>query len=110
MRRTLVVALIALAGCQTGGGSSNKEAPSNASMYTGGDGLSMKTAIVVNAESDAVGTHAVYAWLRQNCKCQVKGQSLVTDSGHAYDVMEVARSDGSTASYYFDITKYFGKY
>jgi hypothetical protein len=83
---------------------------SASATFSGGDGGSKDTAIIVNAKSDADGTHAIYAWLKQNCNCKVSGQSLVTDAGRVFDLMEGDRADGTKVSYFFDITKSFGKW
>ncbi len=101
----LITALVALSGCQ----SSPQRA--SAGLYSGGDGLTMGTAVIINAANDAEGTHAVYAWLRGHSSgSKVKRQSLVTEAGRAYDVMEMVATDGSEQSYFFDISKSFGKW
>src|SRR5882672_5017894 len=101
----LITALVALSGCQS--------SPQRAStgLYSGGDGLTIGTAVIISAKSDADGTHAVYAWLREHTSgSKVKMQSLVNEAGRVYDVMEVVVADGSERSYFFDISKSFGKW
>jgi len=102
MRWAILLAVAVLAACQP--------ALQHGSTESGGDGLTMESAVVINAKTDMTGTQAVYAWLREHCNCRVKGQSLVTDAGRAYDVMAVTLADGSDRSYYFDISKSFGKF
>jgi hypothetical protein len=99
----LITALLALSGCQT------SPQRASAGLYSGGDGLTMGTAVIINAKTDADGTHAVYAWLREHSGSKVKRQSLVNEAGRAYDVMEMVATDGSERSYFFDISKSFGK-
>ena len=101
----LATALAALSGCQA------SPSRSTTGHYAGGDGLSMGTAVIINAKNDFDGTRAAYAWLREHASGgKVKGQSLVADSGRAYDVMKVVNADRSERSYYFDISKSFGKW
>jgi hypothetical protein len=103
--RLLAIALMALSGCQS------SPPRSTTAHSSGDDGLSLGTAVIINAKNDFDGARAVYAWLREHASgAKVKGQSLVADAGRAYDVMQVVTVDGTERSYFFDISKSFGKW
>ncbi len=68
------------------------------------DGSSFETAIIVKSVSDE------YAYIRKVCPdCLFLGQSLVFKKKKPYDVLEVKAPDGQEVSYYFDISKFYGK-
>jgi hypothetical protein len=78
--------------------------------YSGGDGTTAQTAVVIDAEDDISATRAEYAWLREHVPGAKKNlQSLIHDENHVYDVLEVILPDGTKRSYFFDITRTFGK-
>lgn len=99
--------LLALAACRT-----VSPAPSAApAMASGGDGASMATAVVIDADNEADGVSAEYAWLRAHFPgAQIVNQSLLTPSGdHVYDAIEFTARDGTKHTVYFDISRFFGK-
>jgi len=108
MLRILPFALalgLALCGCQTTGESSTPN-----SGFSGGDGLTIEHAVVMTGGSDVTNVAAEYAWIRQHePNAKVTGQALITQNKRAFDKLDVALPDGSTKSYYFDITSGFGK-
>ncbi len=71
------------------------------SITTGHDGKSFATAwpvISLDEEYFMMGVAGM----------SLQTQSLVTDGGRSYDRMAVKMQDGSTATYYFDISAFFG--
>lgn len=110
MRLAVLMLLVVLAGCQTSPQRTSTPTSRDGMTYSGGDGRSKDTAVVINAANDLEGTDAEYRWLREHCACKVKGQALITDSGHVYDLMTVVLPNSSQMQYYFDITKSFGKF
>jgi hypothetical protein len=83
--------------------------------FTGGDGLSIEDAIVIEgAANESEGVGAEYAYLSlvfgpQGSGWNLVSQSLLEDKGRAYDAMEI-ETRGATETYYFDITSFFGKW
>ena len=68
------------------------------------NGSSFEQAVVVR------GVREEYAYVREVCPdCQFVRQSLTREGKKPYDVLEFKKPDGSTVSYYFDISKFFGK-
>ena len=113
MRSTYVVAALiftALGGCQTAPSHQPAGSGKDNVTFSGGDGRTKQTAIVVNATNDFAGTDAIHEWLREHCNCKVTGQALITDPHRTYDLMSGEHADGSKVEYYFDITESFGKW
>ena len=82
--------------------------------YSGGDGSSLAQAVVIeNAKGEGDGVAAEYAWLRDKFPgFKMEGQSIVTGGkdGKVYDSLNGTKADGTKATFYFDITAFFGKY
>lgn len=89
--------------------------PGTAIKFTGGDGSSMEKAIVIEGalnESEGVGAEYDYLDLLfgpQGSGWQLEQQSLLSDKGKHYDEMAIVHG-GVQATYYFDITAFFGKW
>jgi hypothetical protein len=84
--------------------------PDPVGRYSGGDGTTLQSAVIIEAASDLAATHAEYAWVREHLSgAKVGRQSLLSRDQHTYDVLEVTLADGSRRSYYFDISKTLGK-
>lgn len=83
----------------------------NSISYSGGDGVSIKTAIIINgAKSEWDGVKAESEWIRANLPGYKKiSQGLLHKSNHAYDLIEVQLPNGIKQEVYFDITSFFGK-
>jgi hypothetical protein len=78
-------------------------------------GTSFDDALVIGAATESAGVPAEYAYLDLN-PCPGGGtwkpgkQSLFDHGGKPYDVLDVVCSTGgATRSFYFDISRYFGK-
>lgn len=82
--------------------------------YSGGDGSSLAQAVVIeNAKGEDDGVAAEYAWIRDKFPgFKMEGQSIITGDkdGKVYDGLNGTRADGTKATFYFDITAFFGKY
>lgn len=80
--------------------------------YSGGDGLTKETAVVIAAENSGVGVKAEYQWLGEHYPgYQMTIQRLLRgDAGQMYDKIEFTMPDGQTLAIYFDITGFFGKF
>jgi hypothetical protein len=89
--------------------------PGTAIRFTGGDGSSKASAIVIEgAQGERDGVHSEYQYLDmllgpQGAAWQMVQQSLFEDKGRSYDLLEI-RHNGKAESYWFDITGYFGKF
>jgi len=69
------------------------------------DGSSFEKAIVVN------NIHQEYEYVKKVCNnCQILRQRLLHHKKKYYDVLEVKKPDGSKQEYYFDISKFYGKW
>src|SRR5215469_3556609 len=80
--------------------------------FSGGDGSSMKEAIVIsNAPNETTGIRAEYIWLHEHYPgYTLQRQTLRSDQAGNYDEMQILTSDGKTLTVYFDISSYLGKY
>jgi len=68
------------------------------------DGSSFEKAIIVKSIAEE------YEYVGKVCAdCQVLGQSLVFEKKKPYDILKLKKSDGEEVSYYFDISKFYGK-
>ena len=80
------------------------------SVYGGGDGSSVESAVVIYADSGMDGTASVYQRVRSNYPgWQVKRQALIGRSGRRYDRLTIVSPSGQEKDIYFDVTRYFGK-
>lgn len=76
----------------------------------GGDGGSVATAVIVDAENILHGTEAEYEHITRLCGPQGTGWKLVRQSTFrakdaTYDQIEVRLANGGQRTFYFDITK-----
>jgi hypothetical protein len=92
-------------------GSNPVSGGSNTVQYVKQDGLSMKTAVIVNKKTESPGVAAEYAWIKKNYSdYKVISQSLSSSDNRQYDIITIRFSDGKELKLYFDITKFFGKF
>jgi hypothetical protein len=95
-----------MAGCSSGPQPADTSGPA----ISGGDGLTIEHAVVMTSGSDFTNTDAEYVWIRRHVPgAKVTGQALINQNGRVYDELNVSLPDGSSRSYYFDITSGFGK-
>lgn len=85
-------------------------APSSAIGYSGGDGSTIKKAIVITgARNASEGAAAELEWIRIHLPgATVESQGRVTGPPH-YDVITVKLATGARMDLHFDITAFFGK-
>ena len=68
------------------------------------DGSSFQKAIIANSIAEE------YEYARKVCQnCQLLGQALTEHKGKPYDILNFRKPNGEEISYYFDISKFFGK-
>lgn len=68
------------------------------------DGSSYEKAIIVKS------IPAEYQYVKKVCPgCQFQGQSLVFHKNKPYDILKYKKPNGEMVSYYFDISKFYGK-
>ncbi len=73
-------------------------------LFNTRDGSSIEKAIKVKSISEE------YEYLRNNCQgCKFVQQMLIFVKKKPYDILEVEKPDGSKASYYFDISSFYGR-
>ncbi len=88
--------------------------PGSSIRFTGGDGSSRASAIVIEgAKGETDGTEAEYwylekVWGPRGQRWTLQQQSLLGDQGRHFDALEIVR-DGKTETIYFDISAHFGK-
>lgn len=84
--------------------------------YSGGDGSTINTPVIIHAQTSEMGVPAEYAFVakkhgKRDEAWKLKTQFLLkSDSGRDIDLLVVELSNGSEASYHFDITEFFGKF
>ncbi len=79
-------------------------------LYSGGDGLSCESAVVVHASDTLAGVQAEYAWVRAHYPGYQKGGQALTECGDKpADRLDIRTADGKEVSLYFDISNFFGK-
>jgi hypothetical protein len=85
--------------------------PSPASVYSGGDGSSCDTAVIINIADWKTGVAAEYQWLKDRFQGGRRGHQSVAKApgGRTFDRVEWIRPDGSSVWVCFDITEFFGK-
>lgn len=111
----VLVVTLALVACETP--SSNTKTggflpplPAKPTTFSGGNGSSYKTAIVVHASSEATGVPAEYAYIKAHYPgYRFISQGLSFEHGKSYDIMTFADSHGKKHVLYFDISEYFGR-
>jgi hypothetical protein len=75
----------------------------------GHDGLSLSTALIVEAETEFEAVNAENIWLATRRPSDTYlSQSLVLEGDRVYDVFEMQTSDDGTYDLYFDITHAYG--
>ncbi|MEN8139271.1 MAG: hypothetical protein ABFR62_12645 [Bacteroidota bacterium] len=69
------------------------------------DGSSFEKAIIVSSVSEE------YEYVRKDChNCNMLRQSLVFEKKKPYDILTLEKPDGEQVDYYFDISKFYGKW
>lgn len=84
-------------------------------IYSGGDGSSETKSIIINFENSTEGIAAEYEYLRikyglQDTDWGLYLQRCVHNGEKSYDILDIKLKDGKLKKYYFDITKFYGKW
>ena len=84
---------------------SSQIAPTETEQRADADGSSFEKAIVVKSIREE------YEWVRARYpESKIKMQRLVFEKRTPYDVLTFAMPDGKDRDFYFDISKFYGKY
>ena len=72
------------------------------------------SAVIINADNSRAGVQAEYDHVASQCgerqrDWKIQEQSLQEHHGKPYDVLVVDLSNGELRTFYFDISKFFGK-
>ncbi len=84
-------------------------------LYSGGSGEAIEDAVIINATSSLVGIPAEYHYISSECGRRkvdwtLNLQEHIEKNGRHYDVLTVVLKSGEVRKYYFDITKFYGKF
>jgi hypothetical protein len=78
--------------------------------YAGGDGTTLASAIVITAPNEKVGVAAEYDWIRARYPGALSlGAGTFRQNDRSYDSIDIETKDGVHRTFYFDISKFFGK-
>ncbi len=116
----VIVLLLLFAGCEpadkpAGGTGTAQVSPVDALAksgvaFGGGDGGSVKKAVLIKAPHKMDGIRAEYIWVRQeHPDWELKQQQTVSIQGRKYDVMAFTTPAGEDRTLYFDITEFITK-
>lgn len=100
-----ILVLGTMAGCQDGAPRADA-----AHAALAADGKSLAHAVILTGKNEYVNIEAEHVWLREHePEGKLTQQGLIPHGGRFYDQMDIVRPDGTTQSYFFDITSGFGK-
>jgi hypothetical protein len=90
------------------------ETPEQNDCFSGGNGDSFETAVVINTDIFLIGVQLEYAYVTSQCGERQKDWRMQSQSMHPhgeslYDVMTVDLSSGQSKTFFFDISKFYGK-
>ena len=82
--------------------------PFDASLYSGGDGRTRETAVVVGTKSHRGGVASEYSWIRHHYPDAKHLHQALTRpiDGKRYDVLTIQPKDGGEVELWFDITAF----
>jgi len=110
--------LALVAGCASGGVSISSDTVMSAAQtagslydfsFSGGDGLSMATAVVITAPNELAGLNAEANWIKANHPDWKKHkQDLVAQNNRTYHRIEYRTRDYQTKTIWFDVTGFLG--
>jgi hypothetical protein len=84
--------------------------------YSGGDGMSQDSAVVIHAQSSEMGIPGEYAYIEKRYGERGKDWDLVrrfhgrTEDGRAFETFNIRLINLEKVSIYFDITEFYGKF
>ena len=79
--------------------------------FSGGDGSSVKDAVIITASNEERGDRAAYIWLHEHypgSRLQKEGTDY-DDGGRFYTEIKIATVDGKSRTVFFETTAFFGK-
>ncbi len=84
-------------------------------LYAGGNGESIETAVIINTANSMIGISAEYKFItsrygQKDVDWTREIQTVMRSGNRQYDVVVIKLQDGQEKSFYFDITKYYGKF
>ena len=83
-------------------------------LFSGGNGESLETAIIISAKSTSTGVPAEYDYIigkhgPANVGWKLISQRLRECAGRDYDILNIELNNGEKRWYHFDITRFFCK-
>jgi hypothetical protein len=83
-------------------------------MFSGGNGDSLESAVVIHAADSLSGVTAEYKYVTSKCgerrrEWDLHEQKMVGHNGKPHDVFVVKLSNGQFRTFYFDVSNFFGK-
>ena len=84
-------------------------------MYAGGNGESIDTAVIINTANPIIGIPAEYKFItsrygQKDVDWTPEIQTVMRRENRQYDVVVIKLKDEQEKSFYFDITKFYGKF
>ena len=84
-------------------------------LYAGGNGESIETAVIINTANPIIGIPAEYKFIsrrygQKDVDWTLEIQTVMRSGNRQYDVVVIKLKDGQEKSFYFDITKFYGKF
>jgi len=102
---------IAAFACSSSSPQAVSSPPAAASAVSTPDGSSLERAIVVPRDTEKEGIAWEYAWIRDHVgEYRRKTQRLLMSGERRFDQITVTLADGTDRTFYFDITRYFGRF
>ena len=95
------------------GGFNNAVAKECSQPWSGGDGIDMKHAVVINARNWRKGLPAEYAYLSslhglRSHDWFIESQEIRHANDRNYEIWIIRTSEGARLRYYFDVTSFHG--
>jgi hypothetical protein len=83
-------------------------------LYSGGDGASVETAIVINTVNPSLGVEAEYVYIGKQCGIrqvdwELELQRLQHYAGKPYDVLNIRLCTGAVRTFYFDLSTFYAR-
>jgi len=78
--------------------------------FSGGDGSSIETAVIIKAPNNYLGVRGEFDWIKKNRPgWKLETQSVLKGGGKVYDKMYFITPDGQRTNLFFDVTDFYGK-
>jgi hypothetical protein len=81
-------------------------------LFSGGDGSTLQTAIVVDTDNNSLGIQAEYEYLARHCGAkqrdwELESQEVTQHIGKHYDILRVKFRSGELRLFHFDISRFY---